>query len=103
MTRLLQRALNERGDVVDVAMTGEDAVTMASLAEVDVVLLETFMRRPDQMLTRAHLSTGSRGWCLGKANAVWAGIVATLTPADAMSSGDAGAGLRRGSDHPAYA
>ena len=36
MARLLQRALNERGDVVDVAMTGEDAVTMASLAEVDV-------------------------------------------------------------------
>lgn len=43
MAGLLQRALTERGDVVEVAATGGDAVALASLAHFDTVLLDVML------------------------------------------------------------
>lgn len=43
MAVLLHRALTERGDVVEVAATGSDAVAMAALADFDVVLLDVML------------------------------------------------------------
>ena len=43
MARLLERGLTERGDVVEIATTGEDAVTVATLGDFDVVLLDVML------------------------------------------------------------
>lgn len=43
MAGLLHRALTERGDVVEVAATGGDAVELAALADFDVVLLDVML------------------------------------------------------------
>ena len=43
MAGLLQRGLTERGDVVEVAQSGEDAVAFASTSEFDIVLLDAML------------------------------------------------------------
>ncbi|MFI7493653.1 response regulator transcription factor [Kocuria sp. M4R2S49] len=43
MAGLLHRALTERGDVVEVAATGGDAVALAGLGEFDVILLDVML------------------------------------------------------------
>jgi two-component system OmpR family response regulator len=43
MAGLLQRGLTERGDVVEVTPSGEDAVAFASTSEFDIVLLDAML------------------------------------------------------------
>lgn len=43
MARLLQRGLGERGDVVEIAETGEAAIAAARLGDFDVVLLDVML------------------------------------------------------------
>ena len=43
MARLLERGLTERGDVVEVAATGQDGVASAELGDFDVVLLDVML------------------------------------------------------------
>ncbi len=43
MARLLERGLRERGDVVEVAPTGEDALAMAPAGDFDVALLDVML------------------------------------------------------------
>jgi two-component system OmpR family response regulator len=43
MAGLLQRGLTERGDVVEVAPSGEDAIAFASSSEFDIVLLDAML------------------------------------------------------------
>jgi two-component system, OmpR family, response regulator len=43
MAHLLRRGLTERGDVVEVAPTGEDALAMTALADFDLVLLDVML------------------------------------------------------------
>lgn len=43
MARLLRRGLVERGDVVEVSPTGEDALATAALSAFDVVLLDVML------------------------------------------------------------
>jgi two-component system OmpR family response regulator len=85
MARLLQRALTERGDVVELASTGEAAVTMASMAEFDVVLLDVMLPDIDGFAVCRRL----------RARNVWAPIM-MLTARGAVS--DRVLGLDAGAD-----
>lgn len=84
MARLLRRGLTERGDVVDVAPTGEEAVATATTAEFDVILLDVMLPGMDgfdvcRQLRRRH---------------VWAPILmltARSTVPDRVAGLDAGA------------
>ncbi|CAN5301070.1 two-component system response regulator TcrA [soil metagenome] len=47
MAQLLRRALSERGDIVEVSATGEDAVVAATVDDFDVVLLDVMLPDTD--------------------------------------------------------
>jgi two-component system OmpR family response regulator len=85
MAGLLQRGLTERGDVVEVVGTGEDAVTAAGLGEYDVVLLDVMLRGMDGFATCRRL----------RQQQVWTPVL-MLTARAAV--GDRIAGLDGGAD-----
>ncbi len=84
MTRLLDRGLTERGDVVEVAATAADGVAAAAEGEFDVILLDVML--PDQ--------DGFSACRALRARQVWTPVLmltARTTVADRVDGLDAGA------------
>ncbi len=55
MSRLLERGLTERGDVVEAVATGEEAIALAEVDEFDVILLDVTLPGMDGFATCRHL------------------------------------------------
>lgn len=85
MAGLLRRGLTERGDVVEVVGTGEEAVAAAELGEYDVVLLDVMLPGMDGFATCRQL----------RQRQVWTPVL-MLTARGAV--GDRIAGLDGGAD-----
>jgi two-component system, OmpR family, response regulator len=85
MAQLLRRALTERGDVVEVTPTGEDAVEAASVTDFDVLLLDVMLPGMDGFEVCRRL----------RAEKVWAPIL-MLTARNAVE--DRVYGLDAGAD-----
>lgn len=85
MARLLQRGLREEGVAVDVAFTGEEAVSTASVVEYDAVLLDVMLPGIDGFETCRRL----------RKQGVWAPVL-MVTARDGVE--DRVAGLDGGAD-----
>ena len=84
MTRLLSRALSERGDLAEVAMTGQDGVDLAVAKPFDAVLLDVMLPDMDGFEVCRRL----------RQHEVWTPVLmltARTTVADRVSGLDAGA------------
>jgi two-component system, OmpR family, response regulator len=85
MARLLRRGLAERGDVVEVVGTGEDALAVTLVEDFDIVLLDVMLPGEDGFAVCRSL----------RANRVWTPVL-MLTARDAVA--DRIEGLDSGAD-----
>jgi two-component system OmpR family response regulator len=85
MAALLSRGLAEEGLAVEVARTGEDALTMAAAGEYDAIVLDVILPGMDGFTVCRRLRTGGR----------WAAVL-MLTARDGIE--DLAEGLDAGAD-----